>query len=176
MPPAGSPKSKVSAPLNPSSNLLHNVSVYQELTPVDNPSIQQHQEPTHNAKPHPPRKTFASLSQIDQITVGYSHPACGSKIDSHVGQYCTNVLLPEATLQLLLWRSGLRQSRELLSPSEEEELHSLAEEKSKEIDWVHQIVYAKRGATGSMLPSLRSDQALKPTEAVAGTLRSGRNR
>lgn len=99
-------------------------------------------------------------------------------MNSHwIEQYCTNVLLPEAILQLLLWRSGLRKSLELLSPSEEEELHSRAEEKAIEVDWVRQIVYAKRGITGSMLPpKTPKNNKVGEREVVAGSLRSGRKR
>lgn len=67
-------------------------------------------------------------------------------------QYCTSFLLPEAIIQLLLYRSSLRTTPSLLSPSEEIELHKLGEEKAREGNWVHEVIYARRGATRRMLP------------------------
>ncbi|KAF9075199.1 hypothetical protein BDP27DRAFT_1315668 [Rhodocollybia butyracea] len=54
--------------------------------------------------------------------------------------YCLNILLPEAVLQLLLWRNGLRTSIELLSVSEESELHGTAEKLAEETDWVFDVM------------------------------------
>ncbi|KAJ3999164.1 hypothetical protein F5050DRAFT_1805302 [Lentinula boryana] len=54
--------------------------------------------------------------------------------------YCLNVLLPEAVLQLLLWRNGHRSSVELLSDFEEVELHQKAEKLAEETDWVFDVV------------------------------------
>ena len=53
-------------------------------------------------------------------------------------QYCQLVLLHEAILQLLLWRSGKRTSLDLLG-DEEQELHDVALKQSEEIDWVVEI-------------------------------------
>jgi len=66
------------------------------------------------------------LSPADQMSLGI--------------QYCLNVLLPEAILQLLLWRSGERTSVELLSEEEEQALHDVGEEKLRETDWVFDVV------------------------------------
>ncbi|KAJ3977074.1 hypothetical protein EV361DRAFT_148361 [Lentinula raphanica] len=54
--------------------------------------------------------------------------------------YCLNVLLPEAVLQLLLWRNGHRTSIELLSDVEEAQLHEKAEKLAQETDWVFDVV------------------------------------
>jgi hypothetical protein len=40
-------------------------------------------------------------------------------------QYCTNILVPEAILQILLWRSGNRSSTTVCSSEEEERLHHI---------------------------------------------------
>jgi hypothetical protein len=40
-----------------------------------------------------------------------------------MGQYCTNILVPEAILQILLWRHGDRSSVAVCSVEEEERLH-----------------------------------------------------
>ena len=62
-----------------------------------------------------------------------------------------NIFLPEAILQLLLWRAGLRAELELQSPEEEKRLHELAEEKAQERYWVHDIVLCKRGLSKTLL-------------------------
>ncbi|TFK72767.1 hypothetical protein BDN72DRAFT_876324 [Pluteus cervinus] len=54
--------------------------------------------------------------------------------------YCTDVLLPEAVIQILLWRSGNRKTMELLSDDEEQTMHDKGTELSKETDWVHDVV------------------------------------
>ncbi|THH31120.1 hypothetical protein EUX98_g3076 [Antrodiella citrinella] len=96
-------------------------------------------------------KSFASLTEIDQLT------------------YCSSILLQEAKYQLLLWRHGLRQSFELLSPTEEKRLHEEAEGKATETDWVHTIILSRRVAENSLLPKDRVEP--KPLTR----LRSGRD-
>jgi len=54
-------------------------------------------------------------------------------------QYCLLVLFHEATLQLLLWRSGERRSPELLSQGEEARLRAIGLAKSEEKEWVEEI-------------------------------------
>ena len=55
-------------------------------------------------------------------------------------QYCLNVLLPEAVLQILLWRSAERQSLELLDPDEESRLHEIGAHKAQATDWVRDVM------------------------------------
>jgi len=98
-----------------------------------------------------PSKSFASLTEIDQLT------------------YCSSILLQEAKYQLLLWRHGLRHSLELLSPAEEKKLHEQAKAKAGEMDWVHAIILSRRAAEKSMLPTYRGQA--KPLTR----LRSGRD-
>ncbi|KAL0946459.1 hypothetical protein HGRIS_012681 [Hohenbuehelia grisea] len=70
--------------------------------------------------------------------------------------YCINVLLPEAIVQILLWRSGDRKSVQLLTDDEEDELHHLGETKRSERDWVFDVMrlraveerLAKKGKKG----------------------------
>ncbi|EMD38144.1 hypothetical protein CERSUDRAFT_72728 [Gelatoporia subvermispora B] len=83
---------------------------------------------------HHPRTAYADLSDLDKLT------------------YCTDVLLREAVLQLLLWRSRSRTVPELQAPEEERRLHNLALEQAEETYWVHDIIRMKRAAEGSMLP------------------------
>ncbi|KAF5373738.1 hypothetical protein D9758_000910 [Tetrapyrgos nigripes] len=54
--------------------------------------------------------------------------------------YCTDVLLPETVIQLLLWRNGKRTSIELLSDEEENALHERGLELARETDWVFDIM------------------------------------
>ena len=54
-------------------------------------------------------------------------------------QYCLLVLFHEATLQLLLWRSGERRSPDLLSQDDEERLRLIGLAKSEERAWVKEI-------------------------------------
>lgn len=54
-------------------------------------------------------------------------------------QYVLQVLQPEAIIQLILWRDGKRTSLELLSPEEEERLHTIGVQLSLERDWVKDI-------------------------------------
>ncbi|KAF9469412.1 hypothetical protein BDZ94DRAFT_1303884 [Collybia nuda] len=89
---------------------------------VDNPSI-----PIQGAEPSElPRQrgcgAFEALSKREK------------------NDYCLNVLLPEAILQILLWRAGLRTSIELLSESEENELHDQGDVLINERDWVYDVI------------------------------------
>ncbi|GLB34595.1 hypothetical protein LshimejAT787_0201600 [Lyophyllum shimeji] len=54
--------------------------------------------------------------------------------------YCHNVLLPEAVLQILLWRGDFRRSVKLLSDAEEAELHRKGRELVSERDWVNDVM------------------------------------
>ena len=84
-------------------------------------------------------------------------------------KYCTSVLLPEAILQLLLWRNGLRDTTDLLSPVVEKELHAKAQKLADATYWVHDIIYLKRTAARALLPP---DQDDSPVE----TSSTGRSR
>ena len=103
-----------------------------------------------------PLPTYAELSPLDQITVRNDHVCrtSGTSADPPVvGQYCTSVLLPEAVLQLLLWRGGYRESPELLPPEEEARLYEIALEKADATDWVHDIIRMKRSVDRKTLLS-----------------------
>ncbi|EPQ57786.1 hypothetical protein GLOTRDRAFT_136657 [Gloeophyllum trabeum ATCC 11539] len=67
--------------------------------------------------------TFESLSGVEKV------------------EYCSNVLLPEAIIQLLLWRWEKRTTLEPLEDSEEEtRLYKVGLEKAEETDWVHDVL------------------------------------
>ena len=69
------------------------------------------------------------------------------------------MLLPEAILQILLWRTGHRTSMELLSDKEEMELHEKGEELLRERDWVNDVVRLRKlkmmGLDGKSQASMR---------------------
>ncbi|KAF8077597.1 hypothetical protein FPV67DRAFT_2425 [Lyophyllum atratum] len=64
--------------------------------------------------------------------------------------YCTNVLLPEVVLQVLLWRGGHRTSVELLTDAEEETLHLKGQALLKESDWVNDILRVRASMERSL--------------------------
>ncbi|KAI0672817.1 hypothetical protein C8Q78DRAFT_1144283 [Trametes maxima] len=85
----------------------------------------------------PPRTTFHDLDAVDKIT------------------YCNNVLLQEAILQLLLWRTGRRKTLGLLSSEEEQRLHDLALEEGAKTNWVHDIIRIRQAVEHTMLPTAK---------------------
>jgi len=103
-----------------------------------------------------PRTTYADLSDLDKLT------------------YCTDVLLREAVLQLLLWRSRTRTAPELQAPEEEQRLHDIALEQAEETYWVHDIIRLKQAAEGSMLPP--SSRKIISATSSSNSLRTGGTR
>jgi hypothetical protein len=114
----------------------------------------------------PPRqkgcKPYEDLSGVEKLEVRVFHFTVScfffvNRMLQHF-QYCSNVLLPEAIMQLLLWRSGERKSLDLLSPEEEHRMHEIAAVKAQETDWVHDVMRL-RDAT------LRSQKRAAPATA-----------
>ncbi|KAJ3552298.1 hypothetical protein NM688_g4221 [Phlebia brevispora] len=103
-------------------------------------------EDTHSSLP-PSRlvPTYATLSDIDKIT------------------YCTCVLLPEAIVQILLWRNGLRKTPMLLSDQEEAALHREGEKLASATYWVHEIIFMKRSAQRKLLPQYKAGADIEYT-------------
>ena len=87
--------------------------------------------------------------------------------DHLAAQYCNNVLLQEAILQILLWRTGQRKALGLLEPQEEERLHARAMEEGEKTNWVHDISRMRQAMEKTMLPS--SKQKGKGTHAAGGS-------
>ncbi|KAK0211213.1 hypothetical protein DFS33DRAFT_1298206 [Desarmillaria ectypa] len=58
-------------------------------------------------------------------------------------EYCQNVLLPEAILQILLWKEGVRTSVELLSDDEEQRLHDQGQALRRKTDWVFDVMHLR---------------------------------
>ncbi|KAH9931691.1 uncharacterized protein BXZ73DRAFT_101601 [Epithele typhae] len=86
----------------------------------------------------PPKMTFSDLDPVEKIT------------------YCNNILLQEAILQILLWRTGQRTVMGLLSPEEEQRLHAVAMEESLKSNWVHDVIRLRQAKEKTMLPSGKS--------------------
>lgn len=86
-------------------------------------------------------------------------------------QYCLLVLFHEATLQLLLWRSGERRSPDLLSQDDEERLRLMGLAKSEERAWVKEITRMREMKTRKNHPSSPRPRAAVNTSSSGRTLR-----
>lgn len=74
--------------------------------------------------------------------------------DADGPQYCTDVLLPEAIMQILLWRCGHRRSLEMLSDEEEQNLHDTGTQLIRETDWVHDLMRLRESRIRQLESSL----------------------
>ncbi|KAI0306673.1 hypothetical protein B0F90DRAFT_1932770 [Multifurca ochricompacta] len=84
--------------------------------------------------------SYEALSEGDKLQASKLFLVCYPSLLSHANrQYCLLVLFHEATLQLLLWRSGERRSPDLLSQADEERLRLVGLAKSEERAWVEAI-------------------------------------
>ena len=89
-------------------------------------------------------------------------------------KYCTNILLPEAVRQVLLWRNGSRTSVDLLPPAEEEDLYEEGARLLAETDWVNDVVRYRK-MMQAVLPKAKQSQAAGRRETVGRTGRLRRN-
>jgi len=87
--------------------------------------------------------------------------------------YASNVLLPEATYQLLLWRSGERRSHEPLSETEERRLHERGQHLAHQVDFVKSIERLReikiKALNGKIAKEGSALQPKPPPEALGGT-------
>ncbi|KAJ3875103.1 hypothetical protein F5051DRAFT_71081 [Lentinula edodes] len=90
--------------------------------------------------------------------------------------YCLNVLLPEAVLQLLLWRNGHRTSVELLSDFEEAKLHEKAEKLAEETDWVFDIVRLREMKVRQLKRQAAKNASTSGRDTAVRTRTSSRSR
>ncbi|KAK0211796.1 hypothetical protein IW262DRAFT_1414498 [Armillaria fumosa] len=99
----------------------------------------------------PPRQVgcdrYEALSQLEKI------------------EYCQNVLLPEAILQILLWKEGARTSVELLSDDEEQRLHEQGEVFRRKTDWVFDVMHLRNQTA----KALKRKAGKSKLEKVGGT-------
>lgn len=97
-------------------------------------------------------------------------------------QYASNVLLPEATYQVLLWRYGERQSIGPLSEEEENALHEKGHQLAHQVDFVKSLerlrelklksLNSKRGAKESPAVQQQQQQQQQPISSNPGGTRS----
>lgn len=101
---------------------------------------------------------YARLSGVERIT------------------YYHTVLVPEATLQLLLWRGGHRTSRETQGEDEESKLRAKGKELSEEKDFTIQVLQLRAAklarAGGSSAGVVRGSATKGTPKALTGGTRS----
>ena len=77
-------------------------------------------------------------------------------------QYCTNILVPEAIIQVLLWRSGNRGTTAVCSVEEEQRLHHigmvLVQQSS---DWIGDLLRQRDVLGGGFKAGKRGGERLK---------------
>ena len=78
------------------------------------------------------------------------------------------MLLYEAVLQLILWRTGKRTSLELLSEIEEQALHETAHHMALQTDWVRDVA-RMRDSKVRLLKKQAIKENVKSTNIVGGT-------
>ncbi|KAG6836876.1 hypothetical protein H0H93_001936 [Arthromyces matolae] len=106
----------------------------------------------------PPNSSFASSASSHDIATNMQRQyGCQafealsrSEKNDPATQYCLNVLLPEAILQILLWRTGERTSFEILTDLEEAVLHGKGVELLKASDWVNDVMRLRMAAVGQL--------------------------
>ncbi|KLO07330.1 hypothetical protein SCHPADRAFT_653409 [Schizopora paradoxa] len=89
--------------------------------------------------------------------------------------YASNVLLPEATYQLLLWRNGERTSFEILNDAEETRLHEKGYQLAHQVDFVktiERIRELKRRSVFGKATNENSTPQNPPPTGVLGRTRS----
>ncbi|KDQ61241.1 hypothetical protein JAAARDRAFT_67601 [Jaapia argillacea MUCL 33604] len=82
-------------------------------------------------------------------------------------EYCSCVILPEAIVQLMLWRNGARNSLELQNWEDERRLHGFGLEEAGRSDWVHDILRLRE--VRNRLESSKILARTKPAAPVGGT-------
>ncbi|KAF9644296.1 hypothetical protein BDM02DRAFT_3122124 [Thelephora ganbajun] len=88
--------------------------------------------------------------------------------------YCTNILVPEAILQILLWRSGDRGSTAVCSVEEEERLHHIGSVLTQQSsDWIGDLLRQRDvlGGRGKLKMGKGEDEGPKPISMVEGGTR-----
>ncbi|KAL5490010.1 hypothetical protein ACEPAI_4843 [Sanghuangporus weigelae] len=93
-------------------------------------------------RPPSPKRTFKDLLSHEKI------------------HFCTDVLLKEAVIQLLLWRTGKRRSIDLLSETEELLLHESGSNLASEFDIAHTVQDLRAKKEKSLSVRLQSKQPI----------------
>ncbi|KAI9446560.1 hypothetical protein H4582DRAFT_578721 [Lactarius indigo] len=145
--------------LGPMRSSLTDVQVEQILCPPS-PTSPNSTSGHETVLSPPPQSSFASSSSdIEPSEFMRQTGSSGYEAlsESDKLQYCLLVLFHEATLQLLLWRSGERRSPNLLSQDEEARLRAIGLAKSEEKEWVEEI---------SRMRGMRAKDRDSPSPAV----------
>ncbi|THH08324.1 hypothetical protein EW145_g2783 [Phellinidium pouzarii] len=106
-----------------------------------------------------------SIATDDRSTPSMPAPFFNDLSEHEKINYCTEVLLGEAVIQLLLWRSGKRHDVHPLTDSEEERLHESGLVMANDFDFVHSILALREKRE----KSIRAKQPLKPQNSAKGT-------
>jgi len=90
--------------------------------------------------------------------------------------YASNVLLPEATYQLLLWRTGERNSLEPLSEAEESRLHDRGHQLAQQVDIVKSIERLRELKRKMIFGKAANESSTPQKQLPAGALGGTRSR
>ncbi|KAG5716404.1 hypothetical protein E4T56_gene5546, partial [Termitomyces sp. T112] len=144
---------------------------------VDNyaPSIDRSLSPTATeilSEAEFPPSSFVTSSEGKQGTSSITHINLHTNLPRQYGSeafealsrsekndYCLNVLLPEAILQILLWRTGERTSLDLLGTVEEASLHAKGLELLRASDWVNDVMRLRMATVGQLGKSKRNNSS-----------------
>jgi len=140
-----------------------------DLTRSPSPVVPSSKDSQHEAE-GPIVQKNETIDTVPEVTVD-SHPsrqqgspAYERLTDVEKLDYCTNILVPEAVIQILLWRAEKRSTTTVSSDEEEERLHEIGLGLVHTIDWVNEIMQLRK-------TTRRSAQVDKPAEMmiVGGT-------
>lgn len=122
----------------------------------------------------PCKLEFKDLQTQDMFDVSlFRRPSVICTI-TNVPKYASNVLLPEATYQLLLWRNGERTSFEILADAEESRLHEKGFQLAHQVDFVKSIERLRELKRRKEFGKLANENSTpqKPPPGVLGRTRS----
>ncbi|KAG6915330.1 hypothetical protein DXG01_012102 [Tephrocybe rancida] len=100
------------------------------------------------------RQGTPSIAQLDMFSSAlprqYGCEAFEALSRVEKADYCLNVLVPEAILQILLWRNGDRTSIDILDDEEEADLYAKGVILLKASDWVNDVMRLRMAAIGEV--------------------------
>ncbi|KAG6840972.1 hypothetical protein C0991_002954 [Blastosporella zonata] len=114
----------------------------------------------------PPMSSFAASQGTSSVTYmndsmsvlgrQYGCAAFEALSRAEKNDYCLNVLVPEAMLQILLWRAGERTSLDILDDADEAILYAKGLELLRASDWVNDVMRLRKTAKGQLGKSMHS--------------------
>ncbi|KAF4614924.1 hypothetical protein D9613_002583 [Agrocybe pediades] len=135
-------------------------------------------EPPSSSVPPPPTQPTADDAAGETPVMPLEAEQSSSRVSFHSLSpimkinYCSDILLPEAIRQILLWRFEERKTAALLSSDEEQELFEKGEALLQERDWVRDLMRL-RGLQSSLTKNRNTPKSPKG-KSLSG--RSTRNR